>query len=253
MKYMKRDWWAMRLTLAVLLLLAQIGLAQDYRGRIEGVVTDESKAIIPDATVTLLNVNTGIRVVRQTSATGLYVFDLVDPGTYTITVEANGFSKFVQENIVVQTRGDVTVNATVKPGALQESITVAETPSAVQFNSSNQDLTIDSTMAAETPRYDRNPFKLTLLAPEAINTRGEVLPFLSWSANSVDLGGQTNLKNDLQIDGSPVGMGHKFSYPPNMDAVQEVIVSQNSVDAESGHSAGGMITMTTHAGTTGCH
>ncbi len=244
---------AIQLTIAVLLLLAQVGVAQDYRGRIEGVVADESKAVVPNSTVTLLNVNTGIRVVRQTSETGLYLFDLVDPGTYAITVEANGFGKFVQQNIVVQTRGDVTVNATLKPGAVQESITVGEAPVAVQFNSSNQDLTIDSTMAAETPRYDRNPFKLTLLAPEAINTRGEVLPFLSWSANSVDLGGDTNLKNDLQIDGSPVGMGHKFSYPPNMDAVQEVIVSQNSVDAESGHSAGGIITMTTKSGTNEWH
>jgi len=248
-KYSPMWEWA----IVLLLVFAASGVAQDYRGRIEGLVTDQSKAVIAGCTVSLVNVNTGVRVVRQTSDTGLYLFDLVDPGTYTITVEAAGFGKFIQENIVVQTRGDVTVNATLNPGPVQQTITVAETPAAVQFNSSNQDLTIDSTMAAETPRYDRNPFKLTLLAPEAINTRGEVLPFLSWSANSVDLGGETNLKNDLQIDGSPVGMGHKFSYPPNMDAVQEVIVSQNSVDAESGHSAGGIITMTTKAGTNEWH
>ena len=240
------------LAIAALLFLA-MGLAQDYRGRVEGLVTDQTQAAIPNVTVTLHNVNTGINIIRQTSDTGLYLFDLIDPGTYTITIEAVGFSRFIQENIVVQTRGDITVNAVLTPGTVQESITVAETPAAVQFNTSNQDLTIDSTMAAETPRYDRNPFKLTLLAPEAINTRGEVLPFLSWSANSVDLGGETNLKNDLQIDGSPVGMGHKFSYPPNMDAVQEVIVSQNSVDAESGHSAGGIITMTTKSGTNEWH
>ena len=241
------------LTIVALLFLASTGLAQDYRGRIEGLVTDQTQAAIPNVMVTLHNVNTGINIVRQTSDTGLYLFDLIDPGTYTVTIEAVGFSRFIQENVVVQTRGDVTVNAVLTPGTVQESITVAETPAAVQFNTSNQDLTIDSTMAAETPRYDRNPFKLTLLAPEAINTRGEVLPFLSWSANSVDLGGETNLKNDLQIDGSPVGMGHKFSYPPNMDAVQEVIVSQNSVDAESGHSAGGIITMTTKSGTNEWH
>ena len=96
-------------------------------------------------------------------------------------------------------------------------------------------------MAEEIPRIDRNPFKLTLLAPSAINTRGEMQPYHSWSANSVDLGGGTNLDNDLQVDGSPIGLGHKNSYPPNTDAVQEVVVSQNSVDAESGHSAGGMI------------
>ena len=242
-----------RFVLSLLLVFTTCVLAQDYRGRVEGVVSDQSQAVIANATVTLLNTKTGVKAIRQTSESGLYVFDLLDPGTYMITVETPGFSKFIQENIVVQTRGDVTVNAVLKPGAIQESITVAESPVAVQFNSTNQDLTIDSTMAAETPRFDRNPFKLTLLAPEAINTRGEVLPFHSWAANSVDLGGGTNLKNDLQVDGSPIGLGHKDSYPPNMDAIQEVIVSQNSVDAESGHSAGGLITMTTKSGTNEWH
>ena len=71
--------------------------------------------------------------------------------------------------------------------------------------------------------------------------------------NSVDLGGGTNLANDLQVDGSPIGLGHKGSYPPNTDAVQEVVVSQNSVDAESGHSAGGVISMTTKSGTNEWH
>ena len=94
---------------------------------------------------------------------------------------------------------------------------------------------------------------LTLIAPSAVNTRGEMQPFHSWSANSVDLGGSTNLKNDLLVDGMPVGMGQKNSTPPNTDAVQEVIVSTSSVDAESGHSAGGGISVTTKAGTNEWH
>jgi len=237
----------------LLLLLISQSAAQDYRARIEGIVTDQTHAAIAGATVTLRNVNTGTQTVRQTAESGLYLFDLVDPGTYTITIEATGFNKFVQENIVVQTRGDVTVNATLNPGAVQESITVTEAPPAVQFNSSNKDFTIDSKLAAEIPRFDRNPFKLTLLAPSAVNTRGEMMPYHSWAANSVDLGGSTNLKNDLLVDGSPVGLGHKNSYPPNTDAVQEVVVSGNSVDAESGHSAGGVISITLKSGTNEWH
>ena len=220
--------------IALLLILAASGVAQDYRGRIEGVVTDESKAVIAGSTVTLLNVNTGVRVIRQTSETGLYLFDLVDPGTYTVSIEATGFTRFIQESIVVQTRGDITVNAMLKPGAVQETITVNEAPAAVEFNSANRDFTIDSKMAEEIPRFDRNPFKMTLIAPSAVNTRGEMMPYHSWSANSVDLGGGTNLKNDLEVDGMPIGMGQKNTTPPNTDAVQEVIVSTNSTDAESG-------------------
>lgn len=219
----------------------------------QGTITDQTQAVIGGATVTLLNVATGVKVVRKSSETGLYLFDFVDPGTYTVTVEAAGFTKFIQENIPVQMRGDVTVNATLSPGAVQESITVSEAPVAVQFNSTNKDFTLDSKMAQEIPRVDRNPFKLTLLAPSAVNTRGEMQPYHSWAANSVDLGGGTNLKNDLQVDGSPIGLGHKNSYPPNTDAVQEVVVSQNSVDAESGHSAGGLISMTLKSGTNEWH
>lgn len=238
---------------SMLSLFTSAAMAQSYRGRVQGVVTDQSRAVIAGANVTLLNTGTGVQAVQKTKETGLYVFDLVDPGTYTVTVESTGFNKYVQEQVTVQMRGDITVDAILKPGSIQESITVTEAPVAVQFNSSNKDLTLDSKMAAEIPRIDRNPFKLTLLAPSAVNTRGEMMPFHSWAANSVDLGGGTNLKNDLQVDGSPIGLGHKNSYSPNTDAVQEVVVSQNSVDAESGHSAGGLISMTLKSGTNDWH
>ncbi len=78
-------------------------------------------------------------------------------------------------------------------------------------------------------------------------------PYNSWAPNSVDLGGDTNLKNNLLVDGNPIGIGHKAGYPPNQDDVQESIVSQNSVDAASGHSAGGLISLTTKAGTNEWH
>lgn len=241
------------LTAWCLLLLAPGVRAQNYRGRIQGVVSDPTQASIPNATVTLLNTGTGLQTVRQTSEAGLYLFDSVEPGTYSITVDAPGFGKFVQENIVVQARADITVDASLKPGSVQDNITVTEAPAAVEFNSANRDLTIDTKMAQEMPRLDRNPFKLTLLAPSAVNTRGEMSPFHSWAANSVDLGGGTNLKNDLQVDGSPIGMGQKNSVTPNTDAVQEVIVSTNSVDAESGHSAGGLISIAMKSGTNEWH
>ena len=239
-------------TLVGLCLLSTLA-AQSYRAKISGLVTDQTAAVVPGATVTLLNINTGVKVVRNTSESGLYLFDLVDPGTYSVTIEATGFVKFIQENVQVQTRDDLTVNATLRPGGVQETITVTDTPVAVQFNTASRDLIIDTKLAEEMPRFDRNPFKLTLLAPSAVNTRGEMMPFHSWAANSVDLGGGTNLKNDLQVDGSPIGIGHKNSYPPNTDAVQEVVVSTNSVDAESGHSAGGLISMTLKSGTNEWH
>lgn len=237
----------------VFVLCSSLLLGQSFRGQIRGLVTDDSGAVLPGAAITLSNVNTGVNVTRQSDTAGIYIFDNVDPGTYRISISLTGFGPFTQENIQVQSGGDVTVNADLKPGTLRQSVTVEATPAAVEFNSSNQELTIDTKMANDTPRLDRNPFKLTLLEPAAINTRGEMQPFNSWAANSVDLGGGTNLKNDLLVDGAPIGIGHKDAYPPNTDAVQETIVSQNSVQAESGHSAGGIISVTTKGGTNEWH
>jgi hypothetical protein len=122
------------LAVALMLLFIPAAPGQDYRGRIEGLVTDQTKAIIPGANVTLLNVKTGVKVVRQTSDTGLYLFDLIDPGTYTVTIEARGFGNYVQQNVVVEMKADITVNASLKPGTVQESVTVSEAPNEVQFN-----------------------------------------------------------------------------------------------------------------------
>src|SRR5262245_8973621 len=84
--------------------------AQDYRARVQGIVTDTSDSAVPGATVTLRNNGTGISAARTSGPTGAYLFDNVEPGTYTVSSEFQGFSKSVQENVLVQTRADVTVN-----------------------------------------------------------------------------------------------------------------------------------------------
>ncbi len=227
--------------------------AQEYRGRIQGVISDTSQAVVVGATVNITNVSTGVRTTRQTNQSGAYVFDLIDSGRYNLSVELQGFRRYVQENISVESGGNVTVDAILSPGSTNESVTVTAAPVAVNFATSNVQLTIDTKLANDLPRFDRNPFKLTLLMPAAVNTRTEMNPFNSWAANSVELGGGTNLRNDLQIDGSPIGIGHKSGYTPPPDAVQEVNVQQNPVDAESGHSAGGSISVTMKSGTNDWH
>jgi len=242
--------------LAALLSTFTLGMplsGQTYRGQVRGLVTDQTGAVMPGAAVALSNTKTGIIANKHTDGAGLYIFDFVESGTYTVSVDVTGFGRFTQENVSVQSNGDVTVNATLTPGALGQSVMVSEAPPNVEFNTANQELTIDTKLANDTPRIDRNPFKLTLLEPAAVNTRGEMQPYNSWAANSVDLGGGTNLRNDLLVDGNPIGIGHKAGYTPNQDAVQESVVAQNSVDAASGHSAGGLISLTTKSGTNEWH
>src|SRR5580700_8384171 len=121
----------LRFAFAAFLCLMAFGVrmqGQDFRAHISGVITDSSSAGIPGASVTLSNLKTGIRATASTNESGAYRFDYVDPGTYTLTVERAGFATFSQENFPVQAQGDVTVNARMQVGVVQETVTVDASP-----------------------------------------------------------------------------------------------------------------------------
>ncbi|HZT33923.1 MAG TPA: TonB-dependent receptor [Bryobacteraceae bacterium] len=230
--------------------------AQDYRAKVQGVVTDASQAAVVGAKVVLHNDNTGVETIQNTNETGHYALGFVDPGKYTVSVEATGFSKFVQENVQVQVRGDVTVNAALALGQVVETINVSETAAAIQFNTSTMELTVDRKMLNDLPVMARNPFTLALLDPAVVNRYWDVAhrnPFYMWSSSQLDVGGNTIMQNDLLVDGAPVQIGVKGSYVPPMDAVSEFSVQQNSVDAEFGHSGGGILSVGMKSGTNEFH
>src|SRR5262245_55705982 len=241
-------------TIVVLFAFASIAAAQDYRARLQGIVTDSTDAAVPGATVTLRNNGTGVSATRTTGPTGAYLFDNVEPGTYTVTSEFTGFSRSVHENVLVQTRADVTINFNMKPGGTVETITVAASAVALQFNSTTRELTVDRKMLMDLPVKARNPFTLALLDPAVVSRyTSEKNPFFMWSSSSMDVGGATNQKNDLLLDGAPIQVGSKGTYAPPMDAVQEFSIQQNSVDSEFGHSGGGTMSVSMKSGTNDIH
>jgi hypothetical protein len=242
--------------LAWIFLLASLAGAQDFRARVQGMISDPANAAVAQATVTLLNTNTRTAATRITDEFGRYLFDFVEPGTYTLTAESPGFGRFVQENIQVFVRSDLTVNASLKLGDVVQTVTVSDTAVELQFNTTTLAQTVDSTMLKELPVLARNAFTLALLDPAVVNRYSDPSkrnPFYQLSTTGVDVGGQTSGRNEVQIDGSPIGVGSRGSYSPPMDAVQEFTVQQNSVDAESGFSAGGVLNVGMKAGTNEFH
>ncbi|MCW5981950.1 MAG: carboxypeptidase regulatory-like domain-containing protein [Bryobacteraceae bacterium] len=235
--------------------MASLSFAQEYRGRVQGLVTDPSQAVVVGARVTLTNVNTTVASSRETDQTGRYLFDFVDPGTYTITVELSGFNRFVRENIRVVARADQTVDATLTPGDVQQTVTISEQAVTVQFNTSKLESHVDSTIVNRMPMFNRNPLLLARLDPAVVHqdTAREQEPYFTWAGNRQEVGGGANYSNELQIDGSSITLGYKTSYMPAPDAVQEVTVQQNAVDAEFGHSSGSAITLTMRSGTNEWH
>ena len=102
------------------LLLGTLAMAQEYRGRVQGVVTDATGAAAPEQPWSYANLGTNVDSTRTTNETGRYIFDYVDPGTYSLTAELSGFKKLIQQNILVQQRGDVTVDLKMEMGTVSE-------------------------------------------------------------------------------------------------------------------------------------
>jgi hypothetical protein len=244
------------LLVAFITCFVQPVAAQESRGTVRGVVSDPTHAVVPGAQVTLRNIATDVDRVAKADSSGFYVFDKVIPGTYSVTVEAAGFQKFVQQNVVVQTMGDVTVNTVLTLGAVSQTVEVTAAVSQVEFNTSNMSVTVQESDLKNFPVLARNPFTLAMVDAGVVNQYWDIehrLPFYMWSDGGMDIGGPTGGKNEQIIDGTRTDMTSRGSYNAPMDAVQEVVVQHNIPDAEHGFSAGGAINISMKSGTNQIH
>ena len=122
----------------------------------------------------------------------------------------------------------------------------------MQFKSQQRRLTLERQLIDQVPIAGRNPYNLATLDPDASRSSpatNENRPYHHAYANDYDAGGGTRRANDVLLDGVPLGASFKTAYTPAVDAVEEITVSKNSVDAENGHSLGGIISLNMKSGT----
>ena len=141
----------------VTLIVSLLGLsdlpahAQAGGGSISGMVADPSGAVIPNATVTALNVATGVTTVRTASSSGVYTISPLLPGTYSVTVTSSGFTTFKQDNVVVDALANVGLNITLQLGSQSETVTVSAAPPALDTTSALLGGTIENSTYAALP------------------------------------------------------------------------------------------------------
>src|ERR1035437_3209497 len=149
----------MMLLLAVLVagasLLTGSALAQSGgSGAISGTITDPTGALIGKATVSALNVATGVETKRTASSDGLYNISPLIPGTYTLTVSATGFSSFKQENLVVDALNNLGLNVTLKTGSMNETVTVTDAPPVLESTNATLGGVIENSLYTALPVID---------------------------------------------------------------------------------------------------
>ncbi len=250
-----------RITTALILLLSlfvSIASAQTTgASSIQGLITDNTGALIPGAQVEAKNLDTGVVSKAVSNEAGLYRVPGLIPGRYSLTVSAQGFSKVETPELRLEVGQTARLDYSLTAGSLSETVTV--TAEAVLLNSETTEVgqVIDGKRIVEMPLNGRNYLQLAQL------TAG-VLP----SGNSRTSGeggflafGQHTYQNNVLLDGAdnssrasggPLGFEAQAVKPP-VDAVSEFKVLTNNTSAEFGYSTGAKVVVTTRAGTNQFH
>ena len=239
------------LLITLLISLSIITLAQTSRGTVSGIVADQTAAIIPGAQVTLSNTETGVVRTSVTNAEGVYRFDAVELGTYSVKISANNFGTVSKNNIVVSANQITQVDTQLSPGSQELSVDVTtESGALLQTEAPVRGGNIETQRITELPFSSRNPVSLALTLPGVSSNRN------GFGAATFSVNGGRGRSNNFLIDGtenndiSVAGQGFQITNP---DAVKEVSVQTSNYDAEFGRAGGAVVNTITKSGTNGFH
>jgi hypothetical protein len=238
-----RFWRLLSLVLcAAFTIHAAPALAQAIFGSIQGTVSDESGGVMPGAVVVARNVKTGVASEALTNDQGLYFLGGLRPGEYTLEVEMAGFQKALQQGITLRVDDRLSVDITLKAGALTETVQVNADARRVQTQDNSLGRVIEEQAIKQLPLRGRNAFELVLLTPGAQQRDDDEQPRLS--------GGRSRT-GEFVLDGGSITAprrGQLFTQP-NLDAIQEFKVQTNGLSAEFGRTVGGVVNATLKSGT----
>ncbi len=247
------------LALIVLLLLPHPMSAQFTTASLGGTVNDSSGAGIPDAAVSILNVQTGFAQETRTSTTGTFLFSRLPIGTYLLRIEKPGFSAYVQDQITLTVDKSISLPVTLQVGQLSDEVTVTGTAELVSTRTATGGQLIGEQQIAELPLQGRRPERLMYLAAGTVDLgrnacricgQGGVYP----GEETAGVNG-TSQQVQFQLDAT----SHNDTYLntslpfPNPDAVQEFNLQSSNFTAEYGNAGGGIVNVVVKSGTNAIH
>ena len=152
------------IVILVLMGFASNTFAQDITARIDGQVTDPAGAVVLSATITLTNTKTGEVRTVQSNDTGGYTITQIQPGTYDLSVRAQGFKEYLSKGLEISVNDRKTINIPLETGAITESITVTSEAPLLQTSPTVGDV-VENRRVVELPLNNRNFMQLLTLVP----------------------------------------------------------------------------------------
>ncbi|MFN7928627.1 MAG: TonB-dependent receptor [Blastocatellia bacterium] len=244
------------LALGLLWLLSSFALAQETRSAILGTVRDSAGAVVAGATVEVTQTETNSTSKLTTNDSGYFEARYLLPGTYSISVTASGFKKYLQQGYQLTVNSRQNINITLEVGGASETVTITATSGPL----------LETTSGSGTASLEQRQISdLPVMSNSAILlARG--VPGMQWTAQPNYLGMHSNAGgsavsaagnvggNEFSLDGVPnMTQGRRTGALPYTDTVAEFKVETAPFDASKGHTSGATISLSTKSGTNDYH
>jgi hypothetical protein len=250
-------WSTLLVVLGLALLNANIYGQGTGTGSILGTVTDPSGAVVPNAKITITNLDNGFVRTTTSNATGNFSAPELPVGHYQLRVEVQGFKTYQLKNISLNVTQTMRLNPVLQIGTASQSVTVEADAIQVQSDTSDVSQTISANDVQNLPTNGRNILQLTTLVPGAASNMPDFdSPGAQFQNRSVYFNGMRQDANNWQIDGGEAydrGGGGILLVSPSQNALQEFTVQTSNYAADEGESSGGMVSMEVKSGTKRFH
>lgn len=239
----------MAVYLSCLCLTASSAFAQGASSTtsLSGTVKDADGGALPGATVVVNNVATGVSQTTVTNSQGSYSFPSMNVGTYSVTIEMQGFKKMTHTDVRLLGNQPATIATTLQLGGLTEEVTVSTPTDLVRLESPTVSSTISGEFIKSVPRLSRNALDFLVFLPgvetPGANARGSTISGLPQNTINITIDGVSN-SNNLQS-----GDGFFSMVTPRLDAVEEVTVTTATAGADSAAQGATQVRFVTKSGT----
>jgi hypothetical protein len=254
--FMKRSLLAV--FLVSLLALAVTGVqAQVTTATLVGTVTDTTGAVIPNAQVTALNVDTNTPHTVQTNGDGAYRVEFLPVGSYKLEVTATGFKAYNRTGIELTVAQIGQADVIMQIGKTGETVEVTDALPLINVTNPEIGRTVQNQEISQLPLVNRNVYTLLTLTPgvQRVASDDVVLGYPEQRTlinGGVD-GGAGSVNYYLDGGNNMTGLRNTGNSLPNPDAIQEFRVQTNSYSAEYGRFANGVVNVVTKSGTNNWH
>ena len=228
-----------------------LAFGQGTTATLSGTVSEATGAVLSGATVVVKNTATGAEFKANTGSSGTYSIPSLGAGTYTVTIEAQGFKKAVLQDVKIDAGIPATANVMMEIGVSSETVVVQGGAEVLQTQSANVATTITGRQITELPFTSRDALDLVLLLP-GTNTPGR--PRTS-TINGLPKGSLNITIDGINVqDNTLKSSDGFFTYiRPRIDSIEEVTVSTATPGAESAGEGAVQIKFVTKSGNNELH